>query len=220
MFAADFPNDWGGFADVIHIDFKIPSEHTIRGERFDGEMQIFHLHPSRRRTPTISVMIRASADGYNPVLQEALNEFQKTYNRDMYDCVMSDSQEGRNLRSTLRYGENDSMNEFGSSTNRNLQGRIWSPYDKKLVPSIYFFRYDGSLTEPPCGEWVSWFVCDTPMYISFDQLEQMKRLLFTHVSSTCEKTSIHWKESVARPIQDTFGRPVSQCTDEHFYPDP
>ena len=39
---ADFPNGWGGFSDMMHVDFKIPSEHRIYGEVFDAEMQIFH----------------------------------------------------------------------------------------------------------------------------------------------------------------------------------
>ena len=45
---ADFPNGWGGFADLMHVDFKIPAEHKINGESFDGEMQIYHLHPGQR----------------------------------------------------------------------------------------------------------------------------------------------------------------------------
>ena len=45
---ADFPNGWGGFADLMHVDFKIPAEHRINGEKFDGEMQIYHLHPGQR----------------------------------------------------------------------------------------------------------------------------------------------------------------------------
>ena len=45
---ADFPNGWGGFADLMHVDFKLPAEHKINGESFDGEMQIYHLHPGQR----------------------------------------------------------------------------------------------------------------------------------------------------------------------------
>jgi hypothetical protein len=25
---ADFPNNWGGYTDAMHVDFKTPSEHT------------------------------------------------------------------------------------------------------------------------------------------------------------------------------------------------
>lgn len=67
---ADFPNGWGGFADVLHIDFKIPGEHRIWTETFDAEMQIFHIHPGRRRLPTQAVLIRAKKDGYNAYFQQ------------------------------------------------------------------------------------------------------------------------------------------------------
>lgn len=43
---------------------------------------------------------------------------------------------------------------------------------------------------------------DTPMIISVGQLEQLQRIMFTHVDSNCQKTSVHNAEqSVARPIQ-------------------
>lgn len=40
---ADFPRGWRDVMDVVHIDFKTPSEHKIMGERFDAEMSIFHV---------------------------------------------------------------------------------------------------------------------------------------------------------------------------------
>ena len=105
-------------------------------------------------------------------------------------------------------------------TQRELQfGGFFNPHDPMLVPSIHFFGYQGSLTEPPCGEFVSWFITDIPMEISFGQLEQMKRLLFTNVSPQCKSTSVHFRQSVARPIQDTFGRPVFRCTEDDFLAD-
>lgn len=96
---------------------------------------------------------------------------------------------------------------------------IWDPHHPLLVPTIWFYRYDGSLTEPPCGEWVSWFIADTPMEISKRQLEKLKTILFTHVDPDCKKTSAHFDQSVARPVQDTAGRPVWRCTPRDYGPD-
>ena len=58
------------------LDFKIPAEHRIYGEEFDAEMQIFHLHPGRRRIPAISVLIRVDPNSYNDYLQTAIDAFQ------------------------------------------------------------------------------------------------------------------------------------------------
>jgi len=234
--AADFPNDWGGYVDLMHVDFKVPSEHTIEGERFDGEMQIFHLHPSRRRTPTVTVVIRAKRNGYNSVFQGILDQFQYVFNDHGAQCWAQLRRERRRttaVRKVLgKMAKNepdyDSWADFSTEHEdpsydatlgrRKLQG-IFSPHNEMLVPSLHFYGYEGSITEPPCSEFVTWFVSDTPMTIGLTQLEQLKRILFAHVSPTCEKTSVHYQQSVARPLQDTAGRPVWKCTKADFVAD-
>jgi carbonic anhydrase len=232
---ADFPNDWGGYADLMHVDFKIPSEHTIEGERFDGEMQIVHIHPSRRRTPTLSVLIRAKRAGYNPLFQEVLDQFQYVYNDHGSKCWAQLRRERRQATAMRRvlgklaqnepdydswadFSTQDEDPSFNVTDRRKLQGSF-TPHDEMLVPSIHFYGYEGSITEPPCSEFVTWFVSDLPMTIGLTQLEQMKRILFTHVSPTCEKTSVHFAQSVARPLQDAAGRPVWRCTKADFVED-
>ena len=241
---ADFPNNWGGFADLMHIDFKVPSEHMIEGQRYDAEMQIFHLHPSRRRTPTVSVVIQATPNGHNYYLQPALDAFEYTYNVNRAQCaakqrrerqlvsdvheILGDSKTHTNEHST----DFSSWAEFSTDLDdpefeekrelhqRLLQYGVWDPHHVMLVPSIHFYGYEGSLTEPPCGEWVTWFVCDVPMIVSHAQLERMKKLIFSHVDGDCNPTSSHHRQSVARPIQDTGGRPVWHCTPDDYGPDP
>jgi hypothetical protein len=84
---ADFPNGWGGFADVLHVDFKVPSEHVLEGERFDAEMQIFHIHAGRRRLAAHSVLIRARDNGFNYYFQEALDAFLEEYDKNRELCM-------------------------------------------------------------------------------------------------------------------------------------
>jgi carbonic anhydrase len=231
---SDFPHNWGGYSDAMHVDFKVPSEHTIYGERFDGEMQIFHLHPGRKRTPAVSQVMRAADDpySYNFMLQMVLDEFQAVYDDHQALCAQKIRRE-RRLVSMMHWllGENvqskfvdyTSWADFSTTRDdpnaRELQSRFWYPHHEELVPSLYFYGYNGSLTEPPCGEWVTWYVTDTPMKVHIRQLEQLKRLIFTHVSPECEKTGVQFDESVARPIQDTFRRGVWRCTSDNFLPD-
>lgn len=234
---ADFPNGWSNFADVVHIDIKIPGEHRIWGEVFDGEMQIFSIHPPRRRLPTHSVLIRAQVDGYNEYFQEAILAFQNEYDRNRAKCGHRDRQTRQLVASIDRLLGGGRRNEHvdldtwaeistyfdDPDKDRELSVadvRSWDPRHPSLIPSIHFYRYDGSLTEPPCGEWITWFVCDKPMIISFQQLEQLKRILFTHVDANCHKTSLHYNQSVARPIRPMDGRPVWRCTEDDFGPDP
>jgi carbonic anhydrase len=248
----DFPNGWKGTGDVIHIDFKLPAEHTIEGEAFDGEMQIFHVHPANQRVVGLTTMIRAQVDGFNFYLQEAINAFQSVYDQNQADCAyfratgqvatrnetnplatLSASPTAASLgRATvppreLRIEDDEFMDSINGTEadngnwNRDLQVRFeWNPYHVMLIPTLYFFRYDGSITEPPCAEMVSWFVSDKPMLASFEQLEQLKNIQFTNVDATCHTTSVGFEGSVARPIQPTNGRTVWRCTEANFLADP
>lgn len=239
---ADFPNGWGGFADAMHVDFKVPSEHRIYGEGFDGEMQIFHLHPGRKRLPTVSVLIRAEPGGHNDYLQAAIDAFQHESDLHHAECA-SKMRNNRQLvtdfhRNIMGEAATDKLSEDydswakystllddpqflerGKEYERKLTSGIWSPYHPDLMPTFWFYGYDGSLTEPPCTEIVSWFVMDTPMTISPEQLDQMKTILFTNVDSNCTPISAHFNGSVARPIQESAGRQVWQCTRDDYIPD-
>ncbi|KAL7573073.1 hypothetical protein ACA910_018759 [Epithemia clementina (nom. ined.)] len=248
---ADFPNGWGGYADAMHADFKVPSEHLLNGVRYDAEFQVFHLHKDRRRMPTTATLIRATDDGFNWYFDEALQAFQFEFHRDELLCAAKQRRERKLVQDfythviddqpmAVNYA-NSTSDEISDYRNwakysiasdepgyiedlkterRRLQSGVWDPHHPMLEPSIHFYRYEGSLTEPPCGEWVSWFVTDIPMTISTDQLEQLKYILFNHVDRDCRRTSVHYEQSVARPIQETTNRPVTLCTSSDFGPDP
>ena len=90
----------------------------------------------------------------------------------------------------------------------------YDPYSDAFMPGMYFYRYDGSLTEPPCL-FITWWVMNEPAIISMEQLGQMKAILFTHVDEKCRETSVHNKDqSVARPIfpnNRSDGKGIEKC---------
>ena len=223
---ADFPYGWGGFADLLHIDIKIHSEHTILNERFDAEMQLYHLHPGRRRVAALSVLITATHEGYNYYFEEAISAFRIEYNRNIANCRRR-LEKQQNAR-FLQDFDSPIPNFIEWAKNNSADGRkpeifadkIWNPYHKLLIPSIHFYRYDGSLTEPPCSEFVSWWISDEPMIISYEQLDDLKTILFTNVDENCKKTGVQYQQSVARSIQSTNDRRIWKCTSAEFGPDP
>jgi carbonic anhydrase len=54
------------------------------------------------------------------------------------------------------------------------------------------YRYDGSLTTPPCSEGVKWFVMTTPIALSNEQIRAFTALFHGN----------------ARPVQPVNGRAV------------
>ncbi|XP_078393784.1 carbonic anhydrase-like [Cetorhinus maximus] len=67
----------------------------------------------------------------------------------------------------------------------------------KLAP---FYRYEGSLTTPPCTENVIWTVIERPMSMS---ISQYKTLVNT----------LNWDRNSYRPVQHLNGRKVTYCED-------
>jgi carbonic anhydrase len=175
--------------------------------------------------------MRATKTGFNPELQRALDEFQQQYKKDYDECVgilnrkrrmgeVSDkeAEEILSIASELEYAGKPRMlqSNITPATNATASRKNWDPHHPLLMPSVHFFGYQGSVTEPPCGEFVSWFVLDAPMLMSFEQLNQIKRLIFSHLSPQCKRTSVHYKQSVARPIQDRGNRTVWRCTSDNW----
>lgn len=104
---------------------------------------------------------------------------------------------------------------------RQLGKHIWNPYHELLIPTIHFYRYDGSLTEPPCGEFVSWFISDKPMIVSFEQLAQWRNIQFAKSDPTnCVDAVVDEINMVSRPLQNTNDRKVWVCTTDDFVKDP
>ena len=295
---SDFAHNWNGYIPVIHIDIKIPSEHTICGKRYEGEYQIFYYHAKRREPIVQSILIDTHAkerphlhfqrllDIFQAIADErrafCFNEgdrnetatgnagipsskpssvsttiqvpvlkhdeeksISKTSTRllqevaepcfdsnqtfviemDNYTCSTVNTT-NCDLPTVLEYcpfkcskcSKKNEVNEEDSDDVTTTKRR-WSPFFPRIINSIYFYAYQGSLTEPPCSEWVSWRVLDKPLEISTQQLMQMKDILFNQLDHQCRRSSVHWNGSVARPIQSLNERPLWHCTEDNYLSD-
>lgn len=236
---ADYPKysaTGSDFSDLLNFDIKVPGEHTIGGETFDAEIQMLHAHLTNRKLSSLGIPIRAMEDGHNSDFQTILDEFQRVH---YMDAISGCSK--RNLRQDTSQHQfyddlmaeaarNGWYNEHSAKMTdpefvRGLQHNVsvnFNPYSESFMRDMFFFRYPGSITEPPCM-FVTWWVMDKPMIVSFEQLRQIKFLLFTHVDENCKKTSVHnVEQSVARPIQP-LGKPelawIQHCETGSFEAD-
>ena len=180
---------------VIHVDFKVPSEHWIEGRQCAAEYQIWQIQnrpDERRGAPAMAILIDDEDDKFNPHLQRALDAFQDVFDADMADCEdykrkqrRLDAVFYRKLQTWLGYGTSEEQIEFGEEADlgfsdildeppeieddfqalrgklnarRNAEDyrRVWDPWHTDLYRTVWFYGYEGSLTEPPCtGEFFS-----------------------------------------------------------------
>ncbi|KAL7554397.1 hypothetical protein ACHAWF_017847 [Thalassiosira exigua] len=100
-----------------------------------------------------------------------------------------------------------------TQSRRTATEKRWDPMEPmSVLKTVHFWAYSGSVTEPPCLENVNWRVMDVPMTISPTQYIKLKRLMFDHVDpDTCRKTSVHYDESNARPVQPHRGGATYRC---------
>lgn len=219
-------------------DIKIPSEHTFCQIQYPAEYQIYMVHPVRKQTIVMSILLDLHEnDENNDHLQKVIEEWQGVYDRNRQSCKES---KRRNLKETNVTSQltdkaelykdfllNHTRNEFNTTSqeSRKLKDETpfgnngWDPFHSSIERTIYFWGYWGSLTEPPCSTFVAWRILTEPAYISKSQLEQMKKILFLNQNEDCEYTSVHHDQSVARPTQPNRQRLLHQCTVDDYVSD-
>ncbi|VDM00560.1 unnamed protein product [Schistocephalus solidus] len=88
------------------------------------------------------------------------------------------------------------LSELGQLINAGSHAQVQSFDPNVLLPANKneFFRYFGSLTTPPCTENVQWTVMRNPLYVTPNDLQKLRSLLFGQSDEN-------------KPMQDNF-RPV------------
>ena len=190
------------WSDLLHLDIKIPGEHSLEGETFDAEIQMLHTHVGDvGRVSSIGIPIRASSEknSHNEEFQLLIDQFQLRYDQDQVACQQHQAQANNNLRQESPPIDQTILHSLKERQSK-FQTTRFDPYSEAFMRDIFFYRYDGSLTEPPCLG-ITWWIMMDPMIISIDQLHQMAEILFTHVDETCQPTSVHnEQQGVNRPI--------------------
>ena len=236
---------WGYQLPVTHVDIKFPSEHYMDGKQYPMEYQINLIQnrlEKKRGAPIVSVLFDLHfKDKDNNHIETLIEQFEKVSQMDMEECEASQRRR-RKLDAEIfnLFANEEDKNKFNTwldepkeeeirfqsnlrAARRQAQEnkyRKWDPWHESIVKSVWFYGYEGSLTEPPCSEFVEWRIILEPALISKRQLAKLKDLLFNHVDGNCKRTSVHSKEhGVARPLQPYNGHSLYTCTCMDFMDD-
>jgi len=141
-----------GKYNVLQFHFHMPSEHSVDGKLYDGEMHI--------------VTQKEGATGTNDLAVIGILLEQVT-------AKNTDDQTSKELDffRGLHFGKLPVMGE-----EKALKGGVDLAVTFAPVMGGKYWHYQGSLTTPPCSETVHWYVMETPAHVSGKMVANFKEL--------------------------------------------
>ncbi|XP_068935298.1 carbonic anhydrase 6 isoform X2 [Petaurus breviceps papuanus] len=139
---------WGGKTAKFH-----GSEHRINGVQYDSELHILH---------------------YNSEQYNSSNEAQgQTNGLAVVSVLIKAKEDQENVHYEKLFSYLPKISNVGDNVT------LSSIEIQHLLPHDYsrYYRYNGSLTTPPCSENVTWTVLAEPVIISKAQLDELQNLL-------------------------------------------
>lgn len=179
------------------IVFHSPSEHTIKGKKYDMEMQVIHYGQSQgdiAKQIVLSFLFEKSPGKYNQFIED-INVFDlpnpTSPIRDLEAKVF--------IPNIFKFGEED---------------------DITIMEPFSFYTYQGSLTFPPCTEDTIMYVASKPVPIGSTALQLFQEAL--RVPDLMDERGnvivSDWVPKSARKTQPLNGRPVFHFDHEKFCP--
>eukprot|EP00588_Corethron_pennatum_P020068 CAMPEP_0194320296 /NCGR_PEP_ID=MMETSP0171-20130528/16635_1 /TAXON_ID=218684 /ORGANISM="Corethron pennatum, Strain L29A3" /LENGTH=353 /DNA_ID=CAMNT_0039077791 /DNA_START=133 /DNA_END=1194 /DNA_ORIENTATION=+ len=225
-------------ASLVRV--KVPSEHTMEGKRFDGEVQVSHMdnalaaNRSNRleHVENISVFLdaRSSPKKDNAWLEKMLVRWETeakkqnarcgvtsaTFEADLHFVGKRKNPISQRDQGLLPFATPDAPPPTNSTAPaRRLRTKAW--YLHSPWRNVFYYGYKGGLTQPPCTPNTFWYVSDEPQKISARQLDRVYALLAGYLDDDCELGTYADRDgSVARPVQNSRGAKVFHC-DERDY---
>lgn len=129
----------------IQLHVHSPSEHSLEGRRYEGEVHFVHV---RADGELVVVAVFLEIGKENPAIEQMLQNEPNTPG------------EATHHPTRLFFDPRTLLPPKSVSTTGQLTGR--------------YFRYEGSLTTPPCTEGVSWIVLAEPAQLSPLQLQKLR----------------------------------------------
>jgi len=105
--------------------------------------------------------------------------------------------------------------ELQTPVKENYDDVHWWPYEWLLkVGTEYYYRYEGSMTVPPCFSVNHWRIMKDPIRVAKHQITELERLLAWRINGKC-KSSTAGKERKNNPDAVDVARPLQELQKGH-----
>ena len=150
--------------ELQQMHLHSPSEHTIGGASFDGELQMVHKSKATGKIMVVGVLLNSPSSGSGA--EHGTNEF--------IDRFL-----GINTNPTTGV-KNQVTSDFLTTTETEIKlTENFNPYTAVLPGNPAFYSYSGSFTTPPCTEAVDWVIFASPVSVSAAQMKFVRTSLAT-----------------------------------------
>lgn len=164
------------------------SEHTVNERAYSMELHLVHFN--RARYYNLNEALQAKSNGV--AVLAVFFQIERQNNIRLDEVV----------RLVYQVAERDVSGSVNPQNPIVLDGLLPDPYHRRR-----FYRYQGSLTTPPCTEGITWLVMHDSNLIGLDQINQLRRV-----------RNVHKKELIGenyRHLQNLRGRIVEASFDSH-----
>jgi len=155
------------------INFHFPSEHTIDGDRAEGEMHIVHQKVGSTGLKDIAVVALLFKE------------------RIKWGSDATDRNQELGFMTQLGFGSAPTPRKGGllpfKGKHFPIQGSVdlAATYNYEMTGG--FYHYQGSFTTPPCTEGVHWYVLQRPALITGDMIRHFHEVLAVENSRPIQK---------------------------------
>lgn len=159
---------------LLQFHVHTPSEHTIEGHNYNGEIHFVHKEDGGDGLLVVGLLLNA---------EESVGKYDWVEN---VLATLDKGVEGSAVAVDLGYASSTAVcdSHFMAAWPLMIMTEVyafWVSHSvnyvdliNHLVSKSHLFNYSGSLTTPPCSEIVNWWVLNNPLSISMDEFKELQ----------------------------------------------